>query len=179
MISDLRPAMLNYGLRAGLEELVDEISERSRDGVVVRLEIPASQVRYDPRVEGHLYRIVQQATENAVRHSGGLLIRIYGDLKPDSASLVVEDDGTGFPDADHLNFEHFLAHRHFGLARMFERAAIIGAELRIQSIPEPGDEGFRGLAVGSNLFSSSCIISNELTRCPTKKPSGFTVLHPW
>jgi len=138
VITGLRPAMLNYGLRAGLEELVDEISERTRDGVVVRLEIPATQVRYEPRVEGHLYRIVQQATENAVRHSGGLLIRIYGDLKPDSASLVVEDDGAGFPDVDHLDFEHFLSHRHFGLARMFERAAIIRAELRIHSLPGQG-----------------------------------------
>lgn len=138
VISGLRPAMLNYGLQAGLEELVDEISERTRDGVVVRLEIPSSQLRYEPRVEGHLYRIIQQATENAVRHSGGQLIRIYGDLKPDSASLVVEDDGTGFPDADHLNFDHFLAQRHFGLARMFERAAIIGAELSIHSINSQG-----------------------------------------
>ncbi len=138
VISGLRPAMLNYGLRAGLEELVDEISERTRDGVVVRLEIPASQVRYEPRVEGHLYRIVQQATENAVRHSGGLLIRIYGDLIPESASLVVEDNGTGFPDVDNLDFEHFLAHRHFGLARMFERAAIIGSDMRISSVPGQG-----------------------------------------
>lgn len=142
VINGLRPAMLNYGLQAGLEELVDEISDRTSNAVVVRLEIPASQVRYEPRVEGHLYRIVQQATENAIRHSGGRLIRIYGDLKPDWASLVVEDDGVGFPDSNHLDFEHFLAHRHFGLARMFERAAIIGAELRIHSTTSHGTRVF-------------------------------------
>ena len=138
VISGLRPAMLNYGLQAGLEELVDEISERARDGMVVHLDIPASPVRDDPRVEGHLYRIIQQATENAIRHSRGRVIRIYGDLKPESASLVVEDDGKGFPDSQHLGFEHFLAHRHFGLAIMFERAAIIGSEMRISSVPGQG-----------------------------------------
>jgi signal transduction histidine kinase len=80
VISGLRPAMLNYGLQAGLEEMVDEISERTNNGIVVRLEIPASPVRYDPRVEGHLYRIIQQATENASSFRGQV-IRIYGDLE--------------------------------------------------------------------------------------------------
>jgi signal transduction histidine kinase len=103
VISDLRPVMLNFGLRSGLEELVDEISERTRDGMVVHLEIPASQVRYDPRVEGHLYRIIQQATENAIRHSRGRVIRIYGDLKLLRQSVVrMMLDLQGY-----LDFEHF------------------------------------------------------------------------
>lgn len=138
IISDLRPVMLNYGLLAALEEMADEISDRSGNSIAVRLELAASQVRYDNKIESHLYRIVQQATENAIRHSKGNVVRIHGDFKPQAVLLVIEDDGVGFPDTQQLNFQRFLEDRHFGLARMFERAKIIGADLQIQSSPGRG-----------------------------------------
>lgn len=138
LIGSLRPAMLSYGLQAGLEELADEICDRLPPGAEICLEIMPSRVRYDARVESHLYRIIQQAAENAARHSGGKLIRISGDLQQEAVTIQVEDDGRGFAIPEPLNFSQFLEQRHFGLARMFERAAIIGADLQIHSSPGQG-----------------------------------------
>ncbi|OGO37342.1 MAG: hypothetical protein A2W35_02610 [Chloroflexi bacterium RBG_16_57_11] len=131
IISDLRPAMLSYGLRPALEELTDELSERAGDDVMIVLDLPPSDARYEPKAEEYLYRIVQQACENALRHSHSSTIRIHGILDPGQVSLTVEDNGIGFADMEQLKFDRLLANRHFGLAGMHERSAIIGAELRI------------------------------------------------
>ncbi|MFC1878687.1 ATP-binding protein [Chloroflexota bacterium] len=138
MIGGLRPAMLNYGLRAALEELVDELTERVEDHMQIFLEVPASDIRYDPRIENHLYRIVQQACENTIRHAEARTIWIYGQLAQEETTLIVEDDGVGLIDQSHLDFDKLLADKHFGLAGMYERAEIIGAELRIDSKPGSG-----------------------------------------
>lgn len=138
MVSGLRPAMLDYGLHAVLEELLDGLTERAGDNVAIQLDLPPTEVRYDPRIEGHLYRIVQQASENALRHAHARTIRIHGQLEPDRVNLVVEDDGTGFPARKRLDLTSLLADRHFGLVGMHERAALIGAEVQIDSVPKRG-----------------------------------------
>lgn len=138
MISGLRPAMLNYGLAPALNELVDEISTRIENTVSTQVDITSSGTRYDPIIEAHLYRIIQQACENALRHAQASSIRIHGSCDPDGVQLNVEDDGKGFPNPNPLDFNQLLADRHYGIAGMFERAALIGAELRIDSAPGEG-----------------------------------------
>jgi signal transduction histidine kinase len=137
-ISGLRPAMLNYGLRAALEELADELAERAGSGVKVRLEVPPSAARYPPHAEQHLYRIVQQAAENALRHARARTICIQGRLEPEQVDLTIEDDGVGFVLSAALDLPRLAAHRHFGLAGMFERAALVGGEVTIEAAPESG-----------------------------------------
>ena len=139
IVHDLRPAMLSYGLRPALEELVDEISERTDDTVTVRLDVPQIEARYDSNVEQHLFRIVQQASENAVRHAQAKTIRIEGDLGPAQLSISVIDDGAGFA-GDSPTMDQLLVHRHYGLVGMHERAALIGAELKIDSAPGVGTQ---------------------------------------
>jgi len=136
-IGGLRPAMLNYGLRAGLEELADDLGERAGGSVAIHLEVPESNARYGAQAEQHLFRIVQQATENALRHAQAHTIRIDGRLEADELTLTIADDGVGI-DADTLDLATLLAHDHFGLASMKERAALIGAELAIRSAPGRG-----------------------------------------
>jgi signal transduction histidine kinase len=136
-IQGLRPAMLNYGLYPALEGLVDELLERMGDKVAVNMAVPASSVRYDVKAEQHLYRIVQQACENAVRHARCREVCISGQSREDGVDLEVQDDGVGFPDGHAMDLNELLMAGHFGLAGMFERAALIGAELRI----EPGEGG--------------------------------------
>ena len=72
IINGLRPAMLNHGLHTALETLVDELNDRlahQGGGPRVLLEIAAEVVRYDPRVELSLFRIVQQSCSNAIQHA--------------------------------------------------------------------------------------------------------------
>jgi signal transduction histidine kinase len=102
------------------------------------MDLPPSEVRYDPKVEEHLFRIVQQAGENAIRHAHARTICIGGELEQDRVNLIVEDDGIGFAGQEPLDFDHFVANQHFGLVGMYERAALIGADLQIKSAPGQG-----------------------------------------
>ncbi len=135
MISNLRPAMLIYGLVPALDELSDDLSQRSED-LEIELDISPKDGRYDPMIEAHLYRIVQQAAENALRHAQASRLRIHGRCAAEGVQLIVEDDGIGFEGT--LNFNQLLADRHFGLAGMHERAGIVGGELSIMSAPGKG-----------------------------------------
>ncbi|MEA3440760.1 MAG: ATP-binding protein [Chloroflexota bacterium] len=137
IISGLRPAMLNYGLRSALDELVDElcanpkIQYNGKPDIV--LSVPPSQQRYHEDVELHFYRIVQQACENALNHAQASRISISGFLKDDSIDLRIDDDGIGFDVDIPLELDVLLGQHHFGLAGMYERAALIKADMYINS----------------------------------------------
>jgi two-component system sensor histidine kinase DegS len=111
--------------------------ERAVD-VEIIMDIPPSELRYDPKVEEHLYRIVQQAGENALRHAHAKTIRFVGKLEPKRITLIIEDDGIGLAGEDQLDFDRTIANKHFGMVGMFERAALIGADLQIKSVPGQG-----------------------------------------
>ena len=136
VVSDLRPSMLNYGLRLALDELVDELSQR-RGETRVQVEVPPSPVRYDPRIEVHVYRIIQQGCENALRHAEANAIFIRGELTSLGGRLEVEDDGKGF-DHQAVALSELIARKHYGLVGLHERAVLIGATLSIRSSPGNG-----------------------------------------
>jgi signal transduction histidine kinase len=152
IVSDLRPPMLNYGLKPAIEELADNLMERSKDTIDIEVTLESDGDRYPVDKEQHLFRIAQEACENAVRHSHGTKITISGRLAPDCVEMSIQDDGEGFKLAgDNLQLYDLLSHRHFGLAGMFERAEVIDAEIRIGSVPGGGTQIFvrwhpRGMA---------------------------------
>jgi signal transduction histidine kinase len=139
VIHNLRPAMLTYGLRPALEELVDELLERTDDSIEILLDFQGSEARYDSQVEQHLFRILQQACENAIQHAQAKTILIRGELEQEHLSISVTDDGVGFA-GNSLTLDHLLIQRHYGLVGMYERAALIGAELKIDSAPGVGTQ---------------------------------------
>ena len=140
IINGLRPPMLQYGLFAALETLTDELNDRlaAQKGPRIVLEIPSSTARYEERVELALFRIVQQACGNAVQHAQSKTIRISGSLPEGQAGLIVSDDGRGMPAGSRIDLPALLQQKHFGLAGMYERAALIGARLEIVSQPGQG-----------------------------------------
>lgn len=140
MITGLRPAMMNYGLRAALEEVGEDLAERTGNEIVVQINLAETQGRYATRVEQHVFRIVQQACENALRHARAKTIALTGKLEPGQIHVVVTDDGVGFSLGEPLEISTLLADKHFGLVGMYERAAIIGAELRIAATPGSGTQ---------------------------------------
>jgi signal transduction histidine kinase len=93
---------------------------------------------YPTHVENQLFRIVQQACENAFRHAQASKICIYGAMTPTAADLTVADDGVGFVVGKPLELSHLLARKQFGLVHMLERAEYIGAELTLESAPGEG-----------------------------------------
>lgn len=132
MISDLRPAALHWGLRIALEELADELNDRPTGQPTFELVLPDSHTRYPDLCEEQIYRIVQQACENALRHSQASRVQIMGNLQQDAVDIRVIDDGIGF-DAGNLELSRLLEQKHYGLIGMYERAQLIGAEMVVDS----------------------------------------------
>ncbi|MBI5841942.1 MAG: hypothetical protein HZB19_17780 [Chloroflexi bacterium] len=138
IVSDLRPPMLHYGLKPAFEELADNLMERSRDAISVVVDVESDDKRYGLNIEQNLYRIAQEACENAYKHAQANKILIHGKLNSQNIDLTIEDDGTGFDTEKGLRLDDMLANKHYGLIGMVERANLIGAEIAFQSIPNAG-----------------------------------------
>jgi signal transduction histidine kinase len=138
IVSDLRPPMLIYGLKPAIEELADNLMERSGDRITITVNLQAEDERYPQNIEQHLYRIVQEACENALRHAQAETIEITGQFSAQQMELTIQDNGMGFAIGEQLELGALLAEKHFGLAGMVERAHLIGAEIRPHSSPERG-----------------------------------------
>jgi PAS domain S-box-containing protein len=128
---ELRPTALDdLGLRAALTNYVHNWSDRI--GIAARLHTTGLlDARLAPDLETTLYRIAQEALNNAAKYSRASHVEVILERRADSVLLVVEDDGIGF-DADRANDQGF------GIAGMRERAALVGATLEIESAPGRG-----------------------------------------
>lgn len=111
-------------LPIGLTELVDRMNTLGRARCVFECNQPVTVS--DPFVAGHLYRIAQEALNNAVKHSKAR--RVVVRLAPAAGQLVLEisDDGAGLPKPGNKN-------PGLGLGVLQHRASVIGAELIIDS----------------------------------------------
>jgi two-component system sensor histidine kinase UhpB len=132
MLSVLRPAVLHeFGVGPALEALSDQTA-RVTDAT---LEFRGDPGRLDPDVEIELYRIAQEATLNAAKHSDAETISASFRLHPDRYELVVTDDGRGFdPDEP----ARTRGRPRWGLIGIRERTRAIGAELHIEAEPADG-----------------------------------------
>ncbi|HUG34515.1 MAG TPA: ATP-binding protein [Anaerolineales bacterium] len=139
IVSDLRPPMLAYGLKFALEGLADNLSERHHDKIRIVAEIREDETRrYPDIVENNLYRVVQEACENALKYSRANSINIAGELRKEEIHLEVVDDGIGFTTEINLPPDDMVINKHYGLAGMLERADLIGAEIKVESKPGEG-----------------------------------------
>ena len=130
LVFELRPADLeSEGLVATLEKHVDVLQRVH--GADIALEV-AGDRRLDPRVEKELFRIVQEAIGNALKHAGASSIRVR--VQVDGRALLsVTDDGAGF-DAVAAPART----RRLGLTSMRERAEALGGTLAVHSRPGAG-----------------------------------------
>lgn len=138
IVSDLRPPMLNYGLKPAIEELADNLMERSVDTVSIVVNVQADEQRYPENIERNVYRIVQQTCENSLRHGKARKISIDGSLNDQEIELRIEDNGIGFDIKQGFELDDLLANKHFGLAGMIERGMLIGGSVNIDSAPNTG-----------------------------------------
>jgi signal transduction histidine kinase len=87
-------------------------------------------------VELALYRMVQEAINNVIRHAQAKQAAIDLVFSAQALNIQVADDGVGF-DVPKSPAE-FAPNGHFGLLGLYERAQLIGAQLDIQSDPRTG-----------------------------------------
>src|SRR5204863_1026556 len=95
---ELRPKALDdFGLVAAVERLVQTFAEGS--GIEVHFEPRLGSERLPEAVETTLYRIVQEALTNVVKHAHARNVSILLVRRDASAAVVIEDDGQGFDPA--------------------------------------------------------------------------------
>ena len=139
IVSGLRPPTLNFGLKFALDELAESLSDRHPNSMKIETHIQADgEWRYPDLVEHHSYRIAQEACENALRYAHAKTIMIAAELSQNSLDIRVEDNGIGFQMQTNRKLNEMLAHKHFGLVGILERANLIGAEIEIESKPGVG-----------------------------------------
>jgi signal transduction histidine kinase len=127
---DLRPTALDdFGLVPALERLAATFAEST--GIAVDFEASLPPGRLPPEVETALYRIVQEALTNIVKHARASRVSIVVARKPSSVTAVIEDDGVGFDLAS-------ARVDGLGLVGMRERVALLGGRLVIETDPDAG-----------------------------------------
>ena len=129
--------MLSYGLVTALQDLADVLNER-KETPRIEVDLEGDLIALNQNTELHIFRIVQQACENAQEHSGATTIKIEGQIGENSILLRVIDNGKGFKEDNPLDLTALIRDQHFGLAGMFERANIIDAKLKVDSAPGKG-----------------------------------------
>ena len=124
LIRELRPAALDeFGPAAAIEDLASQAAERS--GIAVTAEVHLPGARHSPELETALFRIVQEALTNAVRHAGAGHVEIAVVAAGGVLHTRVRDDGRGFDPSTPTD--------GFGLTGMHERVALMKGELEIAS----------------------------------------------
>ena len=136
-IQGLRPEMLSYGLITALQDLADTLNERN-ECPIVTVDLQGNPIALNHNTELHIFRIVQQACENALEHAQANTIKIEGEISEHSIHLRVVDDGVGILENMPLNLTALIQNQHFGLAGMYERSNIINAKLNVNSDPGNG-----------------------------------------
>ncbi len=132
-IFDLRPpALSEMGLFVALRGYLQEFEKHF--GIAVAAELPATEERLPATVELSLFRIVQEALQNAQKHASASRINVWGEMDSLGVRLSVEDDGRGFDPTEVANRRS----KNLGLISMRERAGLIGAGLQITSVPGQG-----------------------------------------
>ena len=97
------------------------------------LKIIGESYKLDPQKQMVLFRIVQEAMNNTIKHARAKNIRVTLDYKPELFSLTIADDGTGFDASSLLGNQTGI-----GLKSMQNRATLIGGKLYIDSLPDNG-----------------------------------------
>jgi signal transduction histidine kinase len=135
MAWELRPVALDeLGLHTAVDHYLEEWAELSHLQVDVEIDLGGRAV--PPAVETTLFRVLQEATTNVLRHANATRVGVILEVNGDTVRLIVEDNGKGFPAQDHKS--PFAATRRFGLHGMRERLALVHGQLDVESSPASG-----------------------------------------
>ena len=127
--NDLRPSLLDdLGLLPALRSLVADFSERS--GIPAGLAVPSVMPPLSREAELALFRALQEALSNVLRHADARSVDIGISVNPDGVLLQVSDDGRGLPPG--VSADRLELGGHMGLAGMRERITALGGTVRLR-----------------------------------------------
>jgi len=130
IVFDLRPRTLDdLGLGAAAEAYVEHMKRRDSP---TRFDIAENgdTAEMDETVKTALYRIIQEAISNVLRHSEAAAAEIRIERTEDRVRVVVRDAGTGFDPEEAMSED---VDKHMGLLSMRERSQLLGGEFHLYS----------------------------------------------
>ncbi len=131
LAANLRPASLDHlGLVPALQQLLELLNEQTN--LQAQFVTLGLDERLPTEVETALYRIVQEALTNVIRHAHSKRVDVLLEQRNQRVIAIIEDNGSGFDPT--LPFDN----HHFGLFSMRERAEMLGGRFVVESIPNQG-----------------------------------------
>ncbi len=131
LVFELRPPALDAD---GLVTTVRKHLEVAGRAHGLRVEVTAvGDERLPPQTERELFRIVQEAVTNVLRHARASTLHVALAFEPGRVTVSVRDDGRGFDPA-----ARSIRSRRLGLTSMRERARALGGSLSVESAPGEG-----------------------------------------
>jgi signal transduction histidine kinase len=126
---ELRPAALDdLGLETAISNYVEKWSERN--SIPLDFHSGLNKLRLPPPIETAVFRIVQEALTNVLKHAEATRVSVMLEYRYDELLVIVEDNGRGFQPEVERN--------GLGLIGMNERVALVGGKLNIESAPGLG-----------------------------------------
>lgn len=126
-------ALIRMGLIVAVNELILKINDTEKLSVEYETEI---QERFSETIEITAYRIIQEALNNMVKHSGAKNIRLRIARRDDLLEITIADDGTGF------EVSTMKESKGLGWKNMFSRVETLKGTIDVKSIPGKGTDIF-------------------------------------
>jgi len=142
LIFDLRPMTLDdLGLVPTLRKFVKDYGDKAK--LNAQLRVMGEEVRLPGSYEPSIFRIIQEALNNARKHAKARNVEVLINFQEDTITAVVRDDGVGM---DVAAIEATIdGNKHLGLISMRERAELEKGTLEIRSELGKGTEVRAGL----------------------------------
>jgi two-component system, chemotaxis family, sensor kinase Cph1 len=132
---EIRPTALDdLGLQTAIQQFLEEWSERCP--LLFDLHLALHDRRLGPAIETALYRVLQEAILNVVKHAGATRVGVILDANDAEVRMIVEDDGKGFlwNETERASAPPM----RLGLLGVRERLALLGGTLEIETSPGAG-----------------------------------------
>jgi signal transduction histidine kinase len=133
LIADLRPSHLDdLGLSSALRWYAGNIQERTK--LDMQVETRGNEPAIPSPVKTAIFRIVQEALTNVIKHAHARNVKIFLAYTPKAIKAHVVDDGNGF----NMDSVESTGRISWGLKGMEERASLLGGNLKVYSKPNEG-----------------------------------------
>lgn len=136
---EIRPTALDdFGIHTAIRNLMETWGERS--GIAVDLHMSLNDERLSSEIETTLYRVLQEALTNVVRHADATRVGVMLGATDRLVTMIIEDDGQGFVSCN-IDLGN-LPPKRLGLLGIRERVALVDGSLEVESSPGTGTTVF-------------------------------------
>lgn len=145
------PVLSDFGLEPALRQLVDQKVRQT--GLTILIESEGEVGRLDPAVEIGLYRIAQEALNNAIRHADADEIDVLLQISGDNLLMTISDNGRGVAAAA----PESILNGH-GLHNMRERARLLNGVFRLASEVDQGTRVIVTIPLGTSPTPDAAVV---------------------